>query len=204
MIKIFREAEYCTFSNSHLQNLIFKCHRILINGLPSYKEKCILSSTQFNPKKSATDKFVEKETFAIKSLCSSNSEYCQFLYVVGPIEDDDEPYFGKMNFDRDELSAVTEELYRIRQKMAISEKKSEPVKNRDFSIYKKEVNKVLLKIGKRFDGKLSSVDNVVMELKGQNLSTLIGMLENSGMKATNKEVTGYLRYLHELKYGVKA
>ena len=30
------------------------------------------------------------------------------------------------------------------------------------------------------------------------------MLENSGMKATNKEVTGYLRYLHELKYGVKA
>lgn len=45
MIKIFREVEYCTFSNSHLQNLIFKCHRILLNGLPSYKERCIISST---------------------------------------------------------------------------------------------------------------------------------------------------------------
>lgn len=85
---------------------------------------------------------------------------------MGPIEDDDQLYFGKMNFDRDELSVVSGELYRIREKMGISEKKSEAVKNRDFSIYRKEVDRVLVKIGRRFDPKLCSVDKIVMELKG--------------------------------------
>jgi hypothetical protein len=42
--KLFKEGTYLTFSNSHLQNNISKCHRLLAATLPAYKEKCTIAS----------------------------------------------------------------------------------------------------------------------------------------------------------------
>lgn len=41
--------------------------------------------------------------------------------------------------------------------MAISEKKSEQVKNRDFLIYQKELKEVLIEIGKKFYPSLTEI-----------------------------------------------
>ena len=126
MVKVFREAEFFTFSNFHLQNLIFKCHRILLSSLPSYKEKCVLSSTEYISKKSIEEKFVEIDSFVFKSF--RESKYDNFLYILGGISEKDAIYYGKVKFNRTELSMITEELYRIRSKMLASQNKSESVK----------------------------------------------------------------------------
>ena len=167
MVKNFRETECFTFSNCHRQNLIFKCHRILASGLPAYKDNCLLPATEYTPKKLKEEKFVERDTFIMKSQSRGQEE--RFLYVLGPTEEDDQLYYGKVTFTKVQLSAITQELYRIRSKMATSSRKSSAVKERDFSLYRKELARVLSMIGKSFN---SGVEEEI-ELNGENLSVLI-------------------------------
>jgi hypothetical protein len=37
MLKLYREAEVMTFTNQNYQNVIYKCHRILMKSLQGYK-----------------------------------------------------------------------------------------------------------------------------------------------------------------------
>lgn len=42
-----------TFSNSHLQNIMFRCHRMLLAGHAGYKDKCVINNVDYVVKKSA-------------------------------------------------------------------------------------------------------------------------------------------------------
>ncbi len=59
MLKVYREAEFMTFTNPSYQNLLYKCNRILTKFLAGYKDKCVISSLEVPLKKSIKDKFVE-------------------------------------------------------------------------------------------------------------------------------------------------
>ena len=52
-----------TFSNSHLQNIMLRCHRALLSGLSTYKEKCILNDVEYSQKKSLDEEYVKKNSF---------------------------------------------------------------------------------------------------------------------------------------------
>lgn len=82
MLKIYREAEVMSFTNSNYQNLLYKCGRILTKSLIGYKEKCVLTSIEAPVRKSIRDKFVELEAIVIKSIRTDKNEI--FLYVLGP------------------------------------------------------------------------------------------------------------------------
>ena len=58
MLKIYREAEFMTFTNPSYQNLLYKCNRILTKFLAGYKDKCVINSLEVPLKKSIKDKFV--------------------------------------------------------------------------------------------------------------------------------------------------
>ena len=60
--------------------------------------------------------------------------------------------------------------------MLASQNKSESAKERDFTIYRKDLDKTLLSIGKRFDPKFTSLEGINIELKVENLTLLIKML----------------------------
>lgn len=56
-----------TYSNSYLQNIMFRCHRILLSGCLAYKDKCILNNVEYSQKKSIDDKIIEIGAISIKS-----------------------------------------------------------------------------------------------------------------------------------------
>lgn len=83
-----------TFTNSAYQNTIYKCNRILTKSLAGYKEKCLISSLEVPLRKTLKDKFLEPETFIIKSSRDDLKE--TFLYILGPLTDSDDVYYGRV------------------------------------------------------------------------------------------------------------
>ena len=65
----------------------------------------------------------------IKSIQKNGQDL--FLYILGTVGQG-RIYYGKVNIETKILSQLCEKLYWIQSKMAISDKKSEAVKNRDF------------------------------------------------------------------------
>ena len=106
-----------TFSNSHLQNIILRCHRGLLSGLVSYKEKSILADVEYAQKNALDEEFVKKNSFLIKSMGKEGKE--QFLYILGSVGEGT-VYYGKVNIETKILSHLSEQLYWIQSKMAIS------------------------------------------------------------------------------------
>ena len=87
--------------------------------------------------------------------------------------------------------------------MAVSEKKSEAVKNRDFELYKKDLQAVLIDLGKKFCPSFYVVpQEAAVDLRKENIGGLINMLERCGNVCVNEQLTKYLRHLHECKYRV--
>jgi len=63
-----------TFSNSHIQNVLLRCHRMLISGCPPYKDKCVVSNVEYTAKKSIDDKIMEPNYLCLKSRLNGNNE----------------------------------------------------------------------------------------------------------------------------------
>lgn len=190
-----------TFSNSHLQNVLLRLHRGLLSGLPIYKEKCVLSEVDYVNKKALDDTYVKKDTFIMKSL-----ETGEFLYILGPCENSegDRIYYGRVKINVKVISHLCEQLYWILSKMAVSEKKSEAVKNRDFILYRKDLLSFLIDLGKKFYPSFYTLpEGMDIELTRENIEALISMLEKRGTVCTNAKITSYLRHLHECKYRIK-
>lgn len=124
-----------TFSRPHVQSAMLRCHRMLATGHPSYKYKCIVSAVDYVNKKSLEDKFLEPGTICIKSKSEGEDE--QFLYILAGLEKESKIYYGRLTVNSVALSQICEKLYYIRSKMAISEKKSEAVRTRDYAVYNK-------------------------------------------------------------------
>jgi hypothetical protein len=56
-----------TYSNHYLQNIMLRCHRMLVSGCLPYKDKCILNNVDYVQKKAVDDKIIEIGTICIKS-----------------------------------------------------------------------------------------------------------------------------------------
>ena len=69
-----------------------------MGGLPAYKEKCLLSATEYAQKKSKEEKFVEKDTFIMKVL--RRDEEDRFLYILGATDENEQLYYGKATFNK--------------------------------------------------------------------------------------------------------
>ena len=69
-----------------------------MSGLPAYKDKCLLSVTEYTQKKSKEEKFVEKDTFIMK--VQRKDEEDRFLYILGATEENDQLYYGKAIFNK--------------------------------------------------------------------------------------------------------
>ena len=121
LAKMYRESEFMTFSNSHLQNVILRCHRGLLLGLPSYKEKCTLSEVEYSQKKALDEEYVKKNSFLMKSIQKGQIDH--FLYILGTVGEGN-IYYGKVNIETKKLSYLCEKLYWIQSKMAVSQTKS--------------------------------------------------------------------------------
>ncbi len=62
-----------------------------------------------------------------------------------------------------------------------------------------------MQIGKKFHPSANEIpEKLKISLVGENVTTLIKMLEESGSNSINKEVNAYFRHLHELKYKIQA
>lgn len=68
--KMHREAELMTFANPQVQNVILRCHRILLTASQPYKDKCIVNNVEYVPKKTVDEKVVELASICIKSKLS--------------------------------------------------------------------------------------------------------------------------------------
>lgn len=85
------------------------------------------------------------------------------------------------------VSQICQKLYEIRSKIAVSEKKSEAVKNRDFVIYDKELRKLLALLGSKFQPNIGELpESIRVSLNTENVTTLIKILEESGGNCVNK------------------
>lgn len=83
--------------------------------------------------------------------------------------------------------------------MAVSDKRSEAVKERDYMLYRKEFQKILQAIGKRFSSTVTE-NELKVDLSSSNLKTLFKMLDTCGFAGKNKEINAMFRHLHRLKY----
>ena len=104
------------------------------------------------------------------------------------------------------LSKITEDLLSLTTKTAISDKKSEAVKNRDYILHKKEFKRILHELSVRFgnpktDGTIKTIeDEWLVELNSENLKTMNKLLDSNGFNGKNREISKYWRKLHEIKY----
>ena len=146
------------------------------------------------------DEYVKANSFLIKSIQRGDQDL--FLYILGSTEGG-RIYYGKLNIETKALSQLCEKLYWIQSKMAVSEKKSEPVKNRDFELYKKDLQVALLELGKKFFPSFYALpQETPVDLSKENIGGLINVLERCGNVCVNEQLTRYLRHLHECKYRV--
>lgn len=105
------------------------------------------------------------------------------------------------------LSKITEDLLSLTTRTAISDKKSEAVKNRDYILHRKQFKRILLDLSVRFgnpktDGQIKQIeDEYLVELNGENLKTMNNLLDTNGFNGKNAQVCNYWRKLHEIKYG---
>lgn len=85
-----------TFGNPTNQQTIYKCNRILAKSLPQFKEKCLISPIEIPIRKNLKEKFVDSDTMIIKPSRTGSVE-C-FLYVVGPLSESDQIYYGRVTY----------------------------------------------------------------------------------------------------------
>ncbi len=90
--------------------------------------------------------------------------------------------------------------------MMLSDKKSENVKNRDYSLYKIEFKRILHEMSLNF-GNPKLDENIkpipeenLVELNAENIKVTHKILDINGLVVKNKDVNKYLRYLHKIKY----
>lgn len=98
-----------TFSNPALQNVMLRCHRILVAGCPAYKDKCIVSTVDYTPKKLIDDKLIEAGGICMKSKLTVNNE--EYLYVLGGQSKEARPYFGRVSYESGMVSEICQKLY---------------------------------------------------------------------------------------------
>jgi hypothetical protein len=90
-----------TYSNSHFQNNITKCHRFLCASLPTYKDKCVLNSVEIAPKKDINSVFIDPSIVTFKSIKTPKGDYV-YLYILGPVQpnkslkDTENPIYGRV------------------------------------------------------------------------------------------------------------
>ncbi len=95
LLKIKREAQLMTFSNP-LENTLKKCHRILANSLPTYKENCIVALPDLDkPLEAISPNLVLVKS---KRTSVSNLETETYLYILGSANSDEGIVYGKVIF----------------------------------------------------------------------------------------------------------
>ena len=116
-------------------------------------------------------------------------------------------YFSiQVKIELNVLSKITEDLLSLTTKTAISDKKSEAVKDRDYILHKKEFKRILHELSVRFgnpktDGNIKDIeDEWLIELTADNLKTMNKLLDSNGFNGKNNNICKFWRKLHEIKY----
>jgi hypothetical protein len=100
-------------------------------------------------------------------------------------------------------------LLTLATKTAISDKKSEAVKERDYILHRKDFKRILIEISARFgnpmaEGHMKPIeDQYLVELTTENLKAMSKVLDSNGVNCKNKDICRYWRKLHEIKYSSK-
>lgn len=107
------------------------------------------------------------------------------------------------------LSKITEDLLTLTTKTALSDKKSEAVKERDYILHRKEFKRILTEISLRFgnpmtDGHIKPIEEEwLVNLTTENLKVMNKVFDSNGVNCKNKDICKYWRKLHEIKYMAK-